>query len=321
MEGRPDGGRRRADGSATVSASARSTKATALYAFSDHAALGRRLARRLRWSFREVKVHAFPDGESLVRLAGRPHAGPAVLLRSLDDPNRKLVECILAAETLRERGASPVVLVAPYLGYMRQDAAFHAGEAVSQRIVAGLLGGYFDRLYTVDAHLHRTPDLQSLFPIVARNLTSAPLIARRIPSGPDVVVAGPDAESEQWVRAVARQAGLPYVVGHKLRLGDRSVRLRFGSEVALRGKRIVLVDDIVSSGHTALAAARALRERRPAAISLYAVHALFADGIAATLRRACTEVVATNSVPHAASDIDLAPLLADALRADERTPS
>lgn len=67
-----------------------------------------------------------------------PAAAPVVILhRSLDDPDAKLVELLLAASAARELGARRVVLVAPYLAYMRQDQAFRAGEAVSQRVIGG----------------------------------------------------------------------------------------------------------------------------------------------------------------------------------------
>lgn len=295
-----------------------SRKPVALHAFSEHAALGQRLARRLGWSFRQVNVRKFPDGESLVRVQGTHHVGPVVLLRSLDDPNPKIVECLLASETLRERGASSVSLVAPYLAYMRQDMAFHAGEAVSQRILGKLIDGYFDRLYTLDAHLHRTTELAQVFRVPAFNLSATPVIARRIRDLPDVVLVGPDKESDQWIRAIAHDADVPFVVATKKRLGDRQVRIRMASDVALKGKTIVLVDDIVSSGHTMLEAARVLRVFRPASIHVFVVHALFAAGAEEALRRARLRVVSTNCVPHATNQIDIAPVLADALRRDEK---
>ena len=72
----------------------------------------------------------------------------------------KLVALLLAVEALRRNGAKRLVLVAPYLCYMRQDIAFQPGEAISQKAIGGLLAGLVDRVITVDAHLHRTPDIR-----------------------------------------------------------------------------------------------------------------------------------------------------------------
>jgi ribose-phosphate pyrophosphokinase len=108
-------------------------------------------------------VHRFPDRESLVRVWGQAGA-PAIVMRSLDDPNAKLVEVLLAADALRRAGASRVTLVAPYLAYKRQDRVFQAGEPISQRVVGELLARAFVRGVTVEAHLHRVASLAEVVP-------------------------------------------------------------------------------------------------------------------------------------------------------------
>ena len=102
--------------------------------FPDYDRQASALAKALNAPYRLIELHRFPDGESQLRL---PPAlpGQVVLCRSLDRPNGKLVELLLAAGCARQLGASQLILVAPYLCYMRQDAAFHPGEAVSQAIV------------------------------------------------------------------------------------------------------------------------------------------------------------------------------------------
>ncbi|MCZ4328253.1 ribose-phosphate pyrophosphokinase-like domain-containing protein, partial [Brachybacterium paraconglomeratum] len=86
------------------------------------------------------------------------------LYRSLDQPNEKLVELLLAARTARTLGAPHLTLVAPYLPYMRQDIAFSPGEAVSQRIVGPFLASLVDAVITVDPHLHRVASLRDVVP-------------------------------------------------------------------------------------------------------------------------------------------------------------
>jgi ribose-phosphate pyrophosphokinase len=297
-----------------VRRTARPRRPAALFAFPEQAALGRRLARRLGWAYRGVEVHRFPDAESRVRLRGAPWRGRAVVLRSLDDPNRKVLETLLAVATLRERGASRVDLVAPYLGYMRQDAAFAAGEAVSQRIVADLLGGHVDSVLTVDAHLHRTAFLADVFPVTARSLSAAPLFAARARRTGAALVVGPDAESARWARAVATGAGLPCLVARKERRGDRDVRVVLPAGHGVRGRDAVLVDDIACTARTAIEAVRALRAARARSVQVFVTHALFVPGAEAALRESGAEaIVSTNSVPHATNGEDVAGILVEAL--------
>ena len=138
------------------------------------------------------------------------------MLRSLHQPNEKLLELLLAAQTARELGAREVTLVAPYLAYMRQDCAFAPGEAVSQRHVGGFLAALFDRLVTVDPHLHRVAALGDIAPGAdAVAVSAAPLIGRFLREHAAApVLVGPDEESAQWVdigssRGRLRVGGVP----------------------------------------------------------------------------------------------------------------
>lgn len=254
-------------------------------------------------------------------MLARVAAHEAIVVRSLDDPDAKLVQLLLAADALRRAGARRVVLVAPYLAYMRQDRVFRIGEPLSQRVVARLLGGAFDRVLSVEAHLHRTRRLADVFPCPARSLSAAPLLARWCLAQPAVkLVVGPDEESAPWVRALARQAGLAWAVARKQRLGDRRVRLELPELPDLSGSaRCLIVDDVASTGGTLAALARVLRGRGVRHVDAFVVHALFAPGALRRVRASGIERVAScDTVPHATNRIGVAPLLAAALRRQRR---
>ena len=228
------------------------------------AADAKRLAARLGLPLQEIALHRFPDGEIRVTVG---HAAPTTIIyASLDQPNDKLIALLFAAEALRRAGAQRLVLVAPYLCYMRQDAAFGEGEAISQKAVGRLIAAIVDRVITVDAHLHRTADIRAVFPgIEAENLSATPAIAsalRLTGIDPATIVAGPDAESRPWVSDLAGLLGLAHVVAQKIRRGDRSVEISFAEAASIAGRPVLLVDDIVSSGGTLIACARALHRRR-----------------------------------------------------------
>jgi ribose-phosphate pyrophosphokinase len=287
------------------------TPDTTLHLFPDTGSLGRALARRLRMPAAALRVHRFPDGESLPRAAS-PVGRHAVLVRSLPDPNTKLVEVLLAADALRRAGARRVTLVAPYFPYLRQDAVFEPGEPVSARVVGEMLAGAFERVLAVEAHLHRLALLSDVAP--GRSLSAAPALgafARRL--GRDTLLVGPDSESARWVRAVARRAGLGFVIGDKRRIGDRRVRVSL-PPVPRCGRALVL-DDVASSGATLAATVRALRRAGLREVSAAVVHAVFAPGAEARVRAAGVDrLVSCDTVPHATNAISVAPLLAEALR-------
>jgi ribose-phosphate pyrophosphokinase len=276
-----------------------------------------RLAARFGLGFHEIGLHRFPDGE--LRVTVGPAAPTTIIYAPLDRPNDKLIALLLATEALRRAGATRLVLLAPYLCYMRQDTAFHEGEAISQRAVGRLIATIVDRVITVDAHLHRTQDIGAVFPgIEAENLSAMPAIARALlASGidPSTVVAGPDAESRPWVSDLAGRLGLANTVATKIRHDDRSVEIDFAQASSIAGRPALLVDDIVSSGGTLIAAARALTAAGATAIDAVITHALFPPELAREFANAgIRSIRSTTSVPHPTNAIPLDDIFVEALR-------
>ena len=110
--------------------------------FEDEQDSALRLAKAGEFDLAKIDRHRFPDGEIKLQL---PDTLPerVVILRTLNNPNEKLIELLLSAQTARQLGATHITLVAPYLAYMRQDIAFHPGEAISQKIIGRYLASLF----------------------------------------------------------------------------------------------------------------------------------------------------------------------------------
>ena len=288
--------------------------AGAVFGFRECAGSVGRLAKELGVPCREVSVHRFPDGESLVQVEPSPPV--AILYRSLAHPNAKLVELLLAAAALRDNGAEKVVLVAPYLCYMRQDKAFAPGQAVSQKVIGKFFAAHFDALLTIDPHLHRVHSLAAVMPgIDAVSITAGPVLAAAIDTAENPVLVGPDHESRRWVAAISDPLGLDLLVGEKQRSGDRHVEIEFAGIATVSGRPAVLVDDVIASGATMAVAARRLRESGAARIEALATHCLASDTDLAMLREAgIARVRSTETVPGPTASIPVAGLLADAIR-------
>ena len=236
--------------------------------------------------------------------------------RSLHDPNNKLIELLLVAKTAREMGAKQLTLVAPYLCYMRQDMAFHAGEAVSQQIIGQYLGDLFDNLITVDPHLHRINKLDEAIPCQQALSLSAtrPLGEFLASHNKQYMLIGPDEESHQWVSAVAAIAGFPYAVANKTRFADKNVKVVL-PDIDVQQTNIVLVDDMISTGHTMLEAAQQLFRQGALSVNCLITHALFNQETSKLLKDSGVESIwSTDSVTHPDNVIHLDKLLADSIR-------
>jgi len=283
--------------------------------FEDYCEAGRRLAEELGVGYAKVEVHRFPDGEHRITLpASLPE--DVIVCRSLFEPNEKLIDLFLLAATARDLGVKHLILVAPYLCYMRQDKAFHPGEAVSQRIIGRMIAEQFDGLITVDPHMHRTPNLAAAVPVrQALNLSATVPIAgclQGLPTRPLLV--GPDEESQQWVSAIAELTGLRYIIAVKRRSGDRNIEIQL-PEADVAGQDVVLIDDIISTGCTLARAAEHLLSLGACSVRCIATHMLPNGGAESELARTgVVELLSTDSIQHPSNRIFLASLLAEAIR-------
>lgn len=285
---------------------------------SEERAAAERLASACGMPAAELNSHRFPDQELRLTLPwaeDQPLPETLVLYRSLDRPNDKLVELLLIARHAQSLGIPRLLLVAPYLAYMRQDIAFNPGEIVSQRIVGQFLAELFDGVITVDPHLHRISHLSEAIPLAdAIALSGAPRLADLIGQRrQQPLLIGPDAESAQWVELAAARIGCDYAVCSKVRHGDRQVEVSLPA-LDVSGRQVVLMDDVASSGRTLARACEQLLAAGAASVDVAVTHALFAgDALQVIHAAGVGEVWSTDCIAHPSNAIDMSPVLAEAL--------
>lgn len=282
--------------------------------FAEDLATASAIAQAAGFDQAVIERHCFPDGELKLRLpATLPER--VVVLRTLDNPNEKLVELMLAARTARDLGALHLTLVAPYLAYMRQDIAFQPGEVVSQRVVGRFLSELFDAVITVDPHLHRITTLNEAIPVAQTSvLSGAPLLADLIARHyPQPLLIGPDEESAQWVAQAAARHGFEHAVCHKIRRGDRDVQVAL-PDTPVIARNVVLLDDVASSGHTLAEAARLLIAAGAASVDVAVTHALFAGDAVKLIKQAGVgHIWSTDCISHPSNAVSMAGLIAQTL--------
>lgn len=280
---------------------------TLLFAFPEQMPLAHTLPAPLgEWTWRH-----FPDGESLVQVHTPVSGKDTAILCSLNQPDEKTLPLLFLARTLKDLGARKVTLIAPYLGYMRQDIRFHPGEAVTADLYADLLSPYLDALITIDPHLHRHPRLEDIYRCECTVLSATSLMAQWIVqhvAAPMII--GPDQESHQWVARIADEAKAPYAVLSKTRHSDHEVDIQLPEMATRQHVTPVIIDDIISTAGTMIKTVELLRDQGFSTIYCLATHALFAGEAYTHLQAAgVTRIVTADTLPHASNGMAIATLL------------
>jgi ribose-phosphate pyrophosphokinase len=278
-----------------------------LFAMPGSEALSLQLQSELRCDVGKLEIRHFPDQESCPRFFSALAGRDVVLLCELDNPDGKVLPMYLSACVARELGARSVGLVIPYLPYMRQDKRFQEGEGITSQHFARLISGCCDWLVTVDPHLHRHRAMSEIYSIPTSVVHAATFLARWIAENvTNPVIFGPDSESEQWVAEVADAVDCPYTVLTKIRRGDRDVEVSIPDASFWVGMTPVLVDDIVSTARTMIAASVQIERAGMCAPVCVAVHPLFAGDAFIALRTSGVDrIVSCNTVTHATNRINL----------------
>jgi ribose-phosphate pyrophosphokinase len=284
---------------------------TIVLAYEYSKEIGKNFAKKIKAEFSLVKVKEFPDKEKLIQITTNVKNKNVIVVNSLFYPDEKIIDLCLTADTLKDLGAKNITLIAPYLGYMRQDKRFNKGESISSKTIAKIISPFFSKLITVDPHLHRYKSLNIIYRLKTKVLTANSLLADYIKKNyKDVVVVGPDEESYQWSEKVAKRVGAPVTVCKKTRYSSRKVKISFKDKLNLKNKTIVIVDDIISTGHTMIEVIKFVKKQKPKKIVCMGVHGLFVENAYNKLKRAgANEIVTTNSITHKSNKIDLTKIL------------
>ena len=287
-----------------------------LFFIDEQYALANSLARALNENSSVVDCHRFPDGETCVWVDHEAVTDSCIVVASLAQPESNTLPLVFLARTLRDYGASNIVLVAPYLPYMRQDKRFQAGEGISARYYGELLSNYFEGLVTVDPHLHRIHQLDEIYTINTHVVESARSVAAWVGTNIDKpLIVGPDSESEQWAAKLAGLSNAPHIILEKTRHGDREVEISVPNVEQWLEHTPVLFDDIISTGKTMSETIGHLKAQGMKPPVCIGVHAVFADGAYRQLLQSGAErVVTCNTIGHESNGIDLTSPIAAAVQ-------
>ncbi len=279
--------------------------------------LGERIAQLSGCEKVAVASRVFPDGESYVRIEGNLQNEHAIIVQTTCAPqDTRLMQLAFLANAAKRNGAVKVTAVVPYLGYARQDKIFLQGETVSIEVVAAMLkSAGLDQLLTVNVH---SAQALTLFPFPAKTLTAIPLLANYfLQKGIKGAFALAPDKGAMYIAEQAR-AVLGGAAGHLEKHRDRYTgqTTQTATHLDVKGKTVIIFDDIISTGGTIVGAAKILREQGAAHVYTACVHGLLiGDAEKRILDAGVQEIVSTDSVPGKTSKVSLAPLISQELKA------
>jgi len=293
-----------------------SLKKPILFTLNETIPLAEILLSELRFEKGILEVHHFPDGEIYIRIDSDIKDREIILVDNLDHPDNKILSILFFIQTAKELGAKRIGFIAPYLAYLRQDAQFKKGEGVTSRYFASILSKNLDWLMTMDPHLHRYKHLNEIYTSETFTLSAADNIANWIKNHVhDPLIIGPDKESKQWAESIANQIKAPFLILEKRRLGDKTVEISIPNIEDFKFRAPVLVDDIISTGKTMLAASQVLMRIGMASPVCIGVHAIFAGSALQELSSLPgIKIVSCNTIKHSTNDIDVSDRFIEALK-------
>jgi ribose-phosphate pyrophosphokinase len=291
------------------------TMKTIVFAGTDSTQIAKKLAKAISAEYSELKVSSFPDGELKIRYPADVSDRHVIIVNGMiPNPNKNLLESVFSIQTAKQLGAAKVTFVAPYLAYMRQDRQFKPGECVSARIMAKLLD-CADLVIAVDPHLHRIHRLQDIFRTKAKSVSADPMLAEYIRKNhPKAIIIGPDIESSQWAKKIADSIGNESMILLKKRYSATKVRIIVHGDPSLfKGRDVVIVDDIISTGHTMIEPIRQLKKFGAKKITCIGIHGVFVENALQKLKKLGVNVITTNTIENQTSKIDVSNAIVGAL--------
>ncbi|MCD6568582.1 ribose-phosphate diphosphokinase [bacterium] len=280
--------------------------------------LGKDLARELDWPYLAVENRVFPDGEVQPKLEEETSINKAVLIlqkKKSENINSYIIRFCLVARKLKEL-AKKVYGIMPYFPYARQDKVFREGEPLSNKYIAEIVEKNLDVFLTCNIHEHRKK-IGEIFNIPAYNISLfddlGALFDEKNMDNPLVI--GPDKESGKFIAEFCQSfpaERITLIKQRDVKTGD--INFLFPPR-NITGREIIIVDDVVSTGHTIMGVAEMARNQGVKSISFAFVHLLFEDKILERLQKFQPKrIVYSNTLENSSYSLDISLPIANFLR-------
>ena len=272
--------------------------------------LAKELATALDCQFIAAASTRFPDGECYTRIDAESLDDDVVIVQNTY-PDGNLMEMLLIQDVVRNLGARSVTCVIPYFGYARQDRIFKNGEPESAKVVCKVINMNCDRVITVDIHKE---DVLRYFTCPTTDLKAAESIADYFRDKGIDIVMSPDIGAAGRAKDVGTRLGVEYDHLEKTRLSGTEVTIK-PAKSNVDGKSVLIVDDMISTGGTIMAATAQLKAAGAKSVYVACTHGVFVNNAIEKLTGSYLDgILSCNTLENPVSHISVAGIIADAVR-------
>ena len=277
--------------------------------------LGKRIASRLRAPYVEAKTRVFPDGESKITFGRIPKNNVILVIQSTHPPvDTNLLQALSIISQAR-KVSSKIYAIIPYMGYARQDRQFLSGEVVTMSIVARMLrAAGAKKVVVVDIH---SKTALNHFKIPKENVSAIPELAKYFKKMKlkNALVVSPDMGGSLRAKKFAGLLNIGFIVLKKSRDRNTGKILIQSSKVNVRGKDLILVDDIISTGGSIIKAAQFLKRQKCKRVFVACTHGLFVEDAEKKIKKAgVLRIISTNTIPRNTSKVDVSGVIVESIR-------
>jgi len=274
---------------------------------SNSEGLASKVSEKLGIPLERITRRRFADGELYVKL--EESIEDAIIIGNTY-PDSSIIELILTEDAINNAGGKRKILVVPYYGYARQDAMFQQYEAISARALASIYKSLFEKIFVVNIH---SPEGLAFLGEKGKEIRSEVEIGKQIKLDGNDIVISPDDGFSQEAGIIAQVAGISSSALNKKRVSDTKVIIEFPEDLDVNGKRVALVDDLISTGGTILEASKLLKSKGATRVNVYCIHGLFISGTS-KYSGYVDKIVTTDTVEGPFSSITVSGLIAQELK-------
>ena len=277
--------------------------------------LGKRIARRLKAPYVEAKTRVFPDGESKITFGHIPKNSIVLVVQSTYPPvDTNLLQALSIISQAR-KVSSKIYAIIPYMGYARQDRQFLSGEVVTMSIVARMIqAAGAKKIIAVDIH---SKTALNHFKIPKENVSAIPELAKYFKKMKlkNALVVSPDMGGSLRAKKFASLLNIDFIALKKSRNRNTGKVQIHSSKADVRGKELILVDDIISTGGSIIKAAQFLKRQKCKRLFVACTHGLFVEDAEKKIKKAgVSQIISTNTIPRSTSKVDVSGVIVESIQ-------
>ena len=274
--------------------------------------LAKKLAKKIRAKYVKSELRVFPDGESKITIRSKPKKGKIIVVQSTFPPVDSNLIHALALISKAKQYSPNVIAVIPYLGYARQDQEFLPGEIITIKVIANLFkASGASKIIVVDIH---SKIALKQFKIPSKNVSAVPELVKYFKKLrlKEPLVVSPDLGGTARAKEFAKHFETKFISLKKQRNRKTGkVLIKSSNHKEVKGRDLVLVDDMISTGGSIIKATQFLKKQKCKRVFVACTHALLMNNAEKKIRKAgVSQIISTNTIPGKTSKVDVSSSIA-----------